>query len=64
MKLSKEEIQKIIREELRNVLNEFKAPEVDLDIQAQEMEDIELSIQPDYEAAQAAIIAGFAKPQR
>ena len=54
MKLTTAEIKEIIKEELREVIKEFKAPEA--------AQKIEITVQPDFEAAQQEILKQFAIP--
>ena len=54
MKLTKDQIKEIIKEELRKILKEFKEPEA--------AQKIEITVQPDFEAAQQEILKQFAIP--
>ena len=54
MKLTKDQIKKIIKQELREVIKEFKAPEA--------ARKVEITVQPDFEAAQQEILKQFAIP--
>ena len=54
MKLTTKQIKKIIKQELREVIREFKAPEA--------AQKIEITVQPDFEAAQEEILKQFAIP--
>jgi DNA primase large subunit len=55
MKFTKKEIKEIIKQELRKILKEFKEPEA--------AKKIEITVQPDFEAAQEEILRQFAIPQ-
>jgi len=54
MKFTKKEIKEIIKQEIRKVLKEFKEPEA--------AKKIEITVQPDFEEAQAEILKQFAIP--
>lgn len=54
MKLTKEELKNIIVEELRQLMHEFKQPEMDNDI----------LVMPDFQAAQAELLRQFSTKQR
>ena len=65
MKLTREELKNIIIDELRNVLKEFKDPEVSIDIQTDIPEEDYNQIQPASHAeAQAILQKQFSIPQR
>ena len=55
MKLTKDQIKKIIKEELREILKEFKMPDA--------AQEVQVTVQPDFEAAQEEILKQFAIPQ-
>ena len=55
MKLTEKEIKKIIKQELRKILKEFKMPDA--------ARKVEITVQPDFEQAQAEILKQFAIPQ-
>lgn len=55
MKLTTKEIKEIIKQELRKILKEFKEPEA--------AQKIEITVRPDFEAAQEEILRQFAIPQ-
>jgi hypothetical protein len=54
MKLTTAEIKEIIKQELRKILKEFKEPEA--------VQKVEITVQPDFEAAQQEILKQFAIP--
>ena len=54
MKLTTKEIKEIIKQEMRKVLKEFKEPEAAM--------KIEITVRPDFEAAQEEILRQFAIP--
>jgi len=55
MKLTTKQIKEMIKQELRKILKEFKAPEA--------ARKVEITVQPDFEAAQQEILKQFAIPQ-
>jgi len=55
MKLTTKQIKEMIKQELRKVLKEFKMPDA--------ARKVEITVQPDFEAAQQEILKQFAIPQ-
>jgi hypothetical protein len=55
MKLTAKQIKGIIKQELRKVLKEFKMPDA--------ARKVEITVKPDFEAAQQEILKQFAIPQ-
>lgn len=65
MKLTRDELKKIIIDELRNILKEFKDPDISIDIQTDIPEEDYNQIQPASHAeAQAILQKQFSIPQR
>ena len=55
MKLTTKQIKEMIKQELRKILKEFKMPDA--------ARKVEITVQPDFEAAQEEIHKQFAIPQ-
>tara|TARA_R100000152_G_C6612835_1_gene66138 strand:+ start:141 stop:350 length:210 start_codon:yes stop_codon:yes gene_type:complete len=69
MKITKEILKQIIKEECEAVLNEFKMPDTDfqIDVEPEEPEDqapAPFVYKPDKAAAQQFLLQQFQKPQR
>ena len=69
MKITKEILKQIIKEECEAVLNEFKMPDTDFQIDVKPEEPVEekppsFVYKPDKAAAQQFLLQQFQKPQR